>query len=80
MRSKIKEWHNLLVRGLVNGLSYTANDGRTEQTNFWRKRCQLFNEFSACVLDLETEQNYEYAEKNLKEIAEEGYKLKEDSN
>ena len=80
MRNKINEWHKLVVMGLVNGLSHTHRDGRLEDINFWRKRSQLFGEFSKCVLDLETEQNYEYSEKNLIDIAEEGYKLKETSD
>ena len=75
--SKIMEWHNLVVIGLVNGLSHTSRDERLNDIHFWRKRCFLFNEFSKCVLDLITEQNYEYAEKNLKEIAKEGYKKEE---
>ena len=74
---KIMEWHNLVVKGLVNGLTHTYQDERLNDINFWRKRCDLFNEFSKCVLDISTNQNYEYAEKNLKEIAEEGYKAKE---
>ena len=80
MKTKIKEWHNLVVNGLVNGLSHTARDKRLNDINFWRKRSQLFNEFSLCVLSLVNEQNYEYAEKNLKEIAEEGYKLNSEKN
>lgn len=77
--SKIRELHNLVVTGLVKGLSHTSRDGRLNDINFWRKRCNLFNEFSKAVLDIVTEQNSEYAEKNLKEIAEEGYKM-EDSD
>ena len=76
--SKIKEWHNLVVNGLVNGLSYTAMDGRTEDIDFWRKRCNLFNAFSKCVLNLETDQDYQYSEKDLKEIAAEGYRREGD--
>ena len=71
---KIKEWHQLIVKGLVNGLSYTAMDGRTDDINFWRKRCDLFDTFAHCIQSLITEQSYKYDEKNLKEIAEEGYK------
>ena len=74
IKEKILEWHKLVVIGLCNGLSHTARDERLEDIDFWRKRCFLFNEFSKCVLDLITEQNYEYSEQNLKRIAEEGYK------
>ena len=70
------EWHRLVVNGLVNGLSVTSQDKRLDDIDFWRKRSQLFSEFAKCVLDLETEQNYQYSEKNLGEIAKEGYELK----
>jgi len=75
---KIKELHQLVVKGLVKGLSHTHQDGRLDDIDFWRKRCNLFNEFSKCVLDIITDQNPQYAEKNLKEIAEDGYSGKED--
>ena len=71
---KIKELHGLVVTGIVNGLSHTHKDGRLDDINFWRSRCELFNLFSLCVLDIVTNQNYKYSEKELKEIAEEGYK------
>ena len=77
IKQKVLEWHNLVVNGLVNGLSHTSRDERLDDIDFWRSRCHLFNEFSKCVLDLITEQNYEYAEENLKKIAKAGYK-KED--
>ena len=76
MNKKIQEWNNLVIKGLVNGLSFTTMDERTEDIDFWIKRCNLFNEFSLCVLALETEQNYKYSENQLKEIAKQGYKLK----
>ena len=75
---KIMELHKLVVKGLVNGLSHTSRDGRLDDINFWRGRCSLFNEFSKCVLDIITDQDPKYAEKNLIEIAEEGYHDKED--
>jgi len=71
---KIKELHGLVVTGLVKGLSHTHRDGRLDDINFWRGRCNLFNEFSKCVLDIVTNQDPKYAKQNLKEIAEEGYK------
>jgi len=49
---KIMELHNLVVNGLVNGLSHTSRDERLNDIHFWRKRCNLFNEFSKCVLDI----------------------------
>lgn len=74
---KIMEWHRLVVNGLVKGLSHTHRDGRLDDINFWRSRSQLFDNFAHCVLNLLTDQIYEYSEKNLKEIAEEGYKKEE---
>ena len=74
---KIMECHNLVVNGLVNGLSHTSRDERLDDINFWRSRCNLFNEFSHCVLNIVTDQIYEYSEKNLKEIAKDGYKKNE---
>ena len=74
MNKKTQEWHNIVNAGLCNGLSHTHRDGRLDDINFWRKRCELFNAFSLCVLDLETGQNYKYKEKDLREIAAEGYK------
>ena len=71
---KIIEWHKLVVNGLVNGLSHTHRDGRLDDINFWRSRSELFDAFGHCVLDLLTDQTYEYSEKDLKEIAKEGYK------
>ena len=72
---KIKEWHKLVVNGLVNGLSHTARDGRLNDIDFWRCRSRLFNAFAHCVLDLITHQNYQYSEKDLKDTAKQGYKL-----
>ncbi len=74
MRDKIKEWHNLVVQGLNNGLTHTIWDGRREDINWVRGRLQLWEAFGRCVMNLETEQNYEYVEKELKEIAKHGYK------
>lgn len=75
---RIKELHQLTVNGLVNGLSHTHQDGRLDDIDFWVKRCKLFDSFSHCVLDIITDQNAEYSEKDLKEISKEGYHGKED--
>ena len=80
MRDKIKEWHNLVVQGLCNGLTHTHRDGRNEDINWVRKRLRLWESFGRCMMDLETEQNYEYSEKELKEIAKEGYSKDEKIN
>ncbi len=72
---KIKEWHSLIVEGLVKGLSHTHQDGRKEDIDFWRKRARLFDAFAHCIQDLFlSKQNYKYSEKDLKEIAKEGYR------
>lgn len=71
---KIMELHNLVVTGLVQGLSHTHQDGRLDDINFWRSRSSLFNAFSLCVLNILTDQTCEYSEKELQEIAEEGYR------
>lgn len=75
MKDKILEWHKLINIGLVNGLSFTARDGRTEELNFWRKRSMLFDAFAHCVMNLATEQDYSLDEKELKRISDEGYRL-----
>jgi len=71
---KIMELHGLIVTGLVNGLSHTHRDGRLKDINFWRSRSELFDAFAHCVLNILTDQTSEYSEKDLKEIAKEGYK------
>lgn len=71
---KIKEWHNLVNSGLCNGLSITSVDGRKEDISFWRKRAKLFDSFAHCIQDLLlSKQTYQYSEKELKELAKEGY-------
>ena len=71
---KIMKLHKDVVNGLVNGLSYTYQDERLDDIDFWRSRSELFNTFSLCVLNILTDQTCEYSEKSLKEIAKEGYK------
>jgi len=71
---QIMELHNMVVTGLVNGLSHTSRDERLDDIDFWRSRSGLFNLFSKAVLDIVTDQNPEYSIKELKEIAEYGYK------
>jgi len=69
----IKELKKILIKGIVNGLSKTHQDGRLNEIDFWRKRCNLFNTFSLCVLDIVEENNYKLHEKELNKIAEVGY-------
>lgn len=73
MREKIKEWHNLIVQGLCNGLTHTIHDGRNTDIIWVRRRLQLWESFGRCVMDLETNQDYQYVEKELKEVAKLGY-------
>jgi len=73
MNKQIKEWHKLVVKGLVNGLTHTMRDGRNEDIVWVRRRLKLFESFARCVMDLETGQDYQYSEKDLKEVAELGY-------
>ena len=72
---KIKEWHNMVVSGLVNGLSHTHRDGRINDINWVRKRGSLFEAFGRCMFDYHNEQDYESNERELLEISKEGYKL-----
>jgi len=73
MRDKIKEWHQLVVNGLVNGLTHTIPDGRREDIVWVRRRLKLWESFGRCIMDLETNQDWSYAEKDLKEVAKLGY-------
>lgn len=73
---KIMEWHNLIVKGLNNGLTHTIHDGRVKNIEWVRKRLRLWEAFGRCVFNLHIRQDYKYDEKELKEVAEEGYKKK----
>lgn len=75
MRDKIKEWHNMVVTGLVNGLSRVQlkDDKRKKDIDFWRRRSELFDAFAHCVIDLETGQDWKYSEKSLKEWSSAGF-------
>ena len=72
-KKKLGEWHKLIVQGLVNGLSHTHQDGRTDKIDFWRQRSILWNEYAMCVQNLMTNQDYKFSEENLKELAKRGY-------
>ncbi len=77
MRDKIKEWHQLVVIGLNKGLTHTIPDGRLDNIDWVRKRLKLWESFGRCVMDLETNQDYQYSEKDLKEVAEAGFPNRE---
>ena len=70
---KIQEWRSLIVKGLNKGLTYTINDRRMDDIVWVRRRLELWESFGRCVMDLETNQDYSFPEKELKEIAELGY-------
>jgi len=73
-KKKLKEWHNYVVEGLINGLTHTHRDGRNNDIDWVRKRLALFESFSRCVMDFIWGNNYEdFSEKELKEVAREGY-------
>ena len=74
MREKVKEWHNMVVTGLCNGLTQTIPDGRNNDIVWVRRRLELWESFGRCVMDLETGQDYKYSEKELREVSELGYK------
>lgn len=70
----ISKWHNMIVTGLVNGLTHTIPDGRQKDINWVRSRGILWEAFGRCVMALEWGNSYEFDERDLKEISEEGYK------
>lgn len=71
---KIREWHQYVVKGLCNGLTHTHRDGRNNDIEWVRRRLELFESFSRCVMDFEWGNNYkDFSEKQLKEISELGY-------
>ena len=73
-QKKIKEWHLLVVTGLIGGLSHTYRDGRNDDINWVRKRLALFESFFRCVMNYEWGNNYkDFDEAELKEVSEEGY-------
>lgn len=74
LKDKIDEWHNAVVQGMINGLTHTIWDGRRDDINWVRKRLALWEAFGRCVYALRTGNDYQYDEKDLFEIAREGYK------
>lgn len=78
-KRKINEWHNMVVTGLVGGLTHTIPDGRTNDIKWVRGRLDLWEAFGRCVYALSVGNSYESDEKELKEIAKYGYK-KENEN
>ena len=74
IRKKIQEWNNLVNQGLVNGLTHT------DHIEWVRKRLELWESFGRCVMDLKTNQDYQDVEKELKEVAEFGFKKQNKEN
>jgi len=75
MNKKIREWHQMVIKGLVGGLSRVQPDlyKRKEDIEFWRRRCNMFDAFTHCIMDLETNQDWSYSEKDLKQWSDAGY-------
>jgi len=71
---KCKEWHKYIVIGLNKGLTHTIHDGRINDINWVRGRLELFESFSRCVMDTIWGNPFDSHLKELKEVAEEGYK------
>lgn len=77
--NKINDWHKYVVVGLNKGLTHTHRDERLDDIDWVRKRLALFESFSRCVMDTIWGNPNQYNEKQLKEVAEEGYKLSENN-
>ncbi|KKN67012.1 hypothetical protein LCGC14_0465660 [marine sediment metagenome] len=76
-KKKILEFHNLVVKGLVNGLTHTNRDGRNEDIEWVRKRLMLWESFGRTVFDFIIGLNdYSYSLKDLERVAKEGYSHK----
>ncbi len=73
MRKKVKEWHDMVVTGLVNGLSHVCGDDRREDIVWVRRRLRLWESFARCMINLETGQDYQYSEKDLLNASKQGY-------
>jgi len=72
-QEKLKKWSNLINQGLCNGLTHTHMDERRDDIDWLRKRLSLFENFSKCVMNFQWGNDWNYNEKELKEIAEDGY-------
>jgi hypothetical protein len=73
MDKKIKEWHSAVVSGLVGGLTHTIWDGRRDDIDWVRQRLRLWEAFGRCVFAFHNKQSWDSDEKDLFEIAKEGY-------
>lgn len=77
---KVTEFHNLVVKGLNNGLTHIIWDGRRDAIVWVRKRLELWESFGRVLFEFLMENNYEYDLKELEEIAKEGYKKQTNYN
>jgi len=76
-KERLLEFHNLVVKGLCNGLTHTDRDGRNEDIVWVRRRLRLWESFGRTVFDCLLKLNdYSYSLKELKEVAELGYEKK----
>lgn len=73
-QKKLIEFHNLVIKGLNNGLTHTIWDGRREDIKWVRARLELWESFGRTVYDYLMEINDpQYSLRTLKMVAEEGY-------
>lgn len=72
---QIREWHNLVVQGLCNGLTHTHRDDRTDDIAWVYGRLKLFESFSRATMNLIWGKDYSSDLKELKEVAKAGYSL-----
>jgi len=78
--NKCQEWHQYVVIGLNKGLTHTIPDGRVNDIVWVRRRLELFEAFSRCVMNTIWGNDIQYNLKELKEVAEEGFKQETKQN
>ncbi len=71
---EVTRFHNLVVKGLNNGLTHTIWDGRKEDIEWVRGRLELWESFGRTLFNFLMEYNdYSYSLRDLKEISKKGY-------
>ena len=70
---RIKELNGYVVKGLVNGLTHTIRDGRTNNIDWVRKRLNLWESFGRSVINIVNDSDSKYEEEDLKKISKEGF-------
>ena len=73
-KAEVKYFHDLVVKGLVNGLTHTIWDGRRDDIEWVRGRLELWESFGRTLFNFLMETNgYKYELRDLKEISKKGY-------